>query len=115
MDFSAPVRLVVQPQKWQPGLVPERGCPASLWNRIIGLGARRHAKRPTAPWSDMTKQPVCPYCGLPMPAAEQPDIADQAAVIESMNREIRQLRETVARLRGSRAGLPLPRQDDRHV
>jgi hypothetical protein len=47
---------------------------------------------------------VCPYCGLPMPAAERPDNADQAVVIESMNREIRQLQETVARLRGSRAG-----------
>jgi hypothetical protein len=39
-----------------------------------------------------------------MPAVERPDHGDQAAVIESMNREIRQLRETVARLRGSRAG-----------
>ena len=52
----------------------------------------------------VSERSVCPYCGLPMPAAERPDNGDQAAVIESMNREIRQLRETVARLRGSRAG-----------
>jgi hypothetical protein len=39
-----------------------------------------------------------------MPEAERPDNADQTTVIESMDREIRQLRETVARLRGSRAG-----------
>jgi hypothetical protein len=58
---------------------------------------------------------VCPYCGLPMSVAERPDNADQAAVIESMNREIRQLRETVARLRGSRTGLPLAGQQDRHL
>ena len=54
----------------------------------------------------MSELSLCPYCGLPMPTAERPDIADQVAVIESMEREIRQLRETVARLRGSRAGLP---------
>ena len=54
----------------------------------------------------MSEQSVCPYCGLPLPVAERPDDADQVAVIESMNREIRQLRETVARLRGSRASLP---------
>jgi len=52
----------------------------------------------------MTEQSVCPYCGLPLPVAERPVHADQMAVIESMNREIKQLRETVARLRGSRAG-----------
>lgn len=63
----------------------------------------------------MSEPSVCPYCGLPMPAAERPDNADQAAVIESMNRKIRQLQETVARLRGSRAGLPLPRKHDRHL
>jgi hypothetical protein len=49
------------------------------------------------------EQSACPYCGLPIPVAEQPDNAEQAAVIESMKREIRQLRETVAMLRGSRA------------
>jgi hypothetical protein len=63
----------------------------------------------------VSERSVCPYCGLPMPVAERPDSADQAAVIESMNREIRQLRETVARLRGSRAGLPFAGQQDRHV
>jgi hypothetical protein len=60
----------------------------------------------------MSEQSVCPYCGLPLPVAERPDDADQVAVIESMNREIRQLRETVARLRGSRASLPLASPHD---
>jgi hypothetical protein len=44
----------------------------------------------------------CPYCGYPL-AEPAPD-ASQAAVIEAMDTEIRQLRETVALLRGVRAG-----------
>ena len=46
---------------------------------------------------------VCPHCGnlmiVPDPAADAAQ-----AIIESMDREIRQLRETVAMLRGARAG-----------
>ena len=51
----------------------------------------------------MSEQPVCPYCGCPV-AAPAPAPADAAAVIASMDREIRKLRETVALLRGARAG-----------
>ena len=47
---------------------------------------------------------ACPYCGLPIPVDGRRDDSEQAAVIESMRREIRQLQETVAMLRGTRAG-----------
>lgn len=52
----------------------------------------------------MSEQPECPYCGYPLARSESAAEASQAAVIESMDREIRKLRETVAMLRGARAG-----------
>jgi hypothetical protein len=57
----------------------------------------------------VTEKYVCPCCGylLDVPRqAENSGLAEGAvqAVIESMGREIRQLRETVAMLRGARAG-----------
>ena len=52
----------------------------------------------------MSEQPECPYCGYPLAMSESAAEASQAAVIESMDREIRKLRETVAMLRGARAG-----------
>lgn len=57
----------------------------------------------------MTEKYACPCCGylidVPQPAGDAAP-ADGAvqAVIESMDREIRRLRETVAMLRGARAG-----------
>jgi hypothetical protein len=52
----------------------------------------------------VSEQPECPYCGYPLARSESAAEASQAAVIESMDREIRKLRETVAMLRGARAG-----------
>lgn len=57
----------------------------------------------------MTEKYVCPCCGYLLdvpPQAEDSGPAEGVvqAVIESMGREIRQLRETVALLRGARAG-----------
>jgi hypothetical protein len=52
----------------------------------------------------MSEKSACPYCGVPLVVAEHRDDSDQAAVIESMHQEIRKLRETVAMLRGTRAG-----------
>ena len=51
----------------------------------------------------MNEKFVCPYCGN---IVEAPGHADDAiqAVVDSMAREIRLLRETVAQLRGVRAG-----------
>jgi hypothetical protein len=46
----------------------------------------------------------CPYCGYPLAAPGAAPDASQAAVIEAMDTEIRKLRETVALLRGARAG-----------
>jgi hypothetical protein len=60
-------------------------------------------------WGAVTEKYACPCCGylldVPEPAADADPPADAVrAVIESMDREIRQLRETVAMLRGARAG-----------
>jgi hypothetical protein len=54
-------------------------------------------------WCVVSEQCVCPQCGhlVDVPTSAQ-DAAE--AVIASMSREIRQLRETVALLRGARAG-----------
>ncbi len=57
----------------------------------------------------MSEKHACPCCGylldMPEPAADAAAHEDAVqAVIESMDREIRQLRETVAMLRGARAG-----------
>jgi hypothetical protein len=59
-------------------------------------------------WCAVSEKYACPCCGyllgIPEPAADTatPAVAVRA-VIESMDREIRQLRETVAMLRGARA------------
>ena len=54
-------------------------------------------------WYAVSEKVVCPHCGN---LVEVPDQSGDAAraVIESMDREIRMLRETVALLRGARAG-----------
>jgi transcription initiation factor IIE alpha subunit len=54
-------------------------------------------------WCAVSEKFTCPDCGN---LVEVPDQYDDAAraVIESMDREIRMLRETVALLRGARAG-----------
>ena len=51
----------------------------------------------------MSDKFVCPHCGN---IVDVPGPADDAiqAVVDSMTREIRLLRETVAQLRGVRAG-----------
>jgi transcription initiation factor IIE alpha subunit len=46
---------------------------------------------------------VCPHCGSIVEVPGRTDDANQA-VVDSMTREIRLLRETVAQLRGVRAG-----------
>lgn len=57
----------------------------------------------------MSEQTTCPNCGCPLSAPEpRPDSSGrdsgQSAVIAALEQEIRKLRETVALLRGSRAG-----------
>jgi transcription initiation factor IIE alpha subunit len=54
-------------------------------------------------WYAVSEKFICPDCGN---LVEVPDQSGDAAraVIESMGREIRMLRETVALLRGTRAG-----------
>lgn len=42
----------------------------------------------------------CPYCGYPLTTAEPARRAVDGDTIECLSQEIRQLRETVARLRG---------------
>ena len=51
----------------------------------------------------MNEKFVCPYCGNIVEVPGRTDDAIQA-VVDSMAREIRLLRETVAQLRGVRAG-----------
>jgi hypothetical protein len=53
----------------------------------------------------MTGHSRCPRCGHEVPFPQSAE-TDREAVIESMSREIRHLRETVAYLRGSAAGWP---------
>lgn len=43
----------------------------------------------------------CPYCAYPLGMAEAQRSTTDAQAIEQLSREVRQLRETVARLRGS--------------
>jgi hypothetical protein len=55
---------------------------------------------------DMTEGSGCPYCGLPLPASQAAGPRELPAAdadrrrIEELEREVRRLRETVARLRG---------------
>ena len=51
----------------------------------------------------MSEKLVCPHCGNIVHVPGRTDDAIQA-VVDSMAREIRLLRETVAQLRGVRAG-----------
>lgn len=50
----------------------------------------------------MSRSTSCPYCGYPLTTAEPARRAVDGDTIESLSQEIRQLRETVARLRGTR-------------
>ncbi len=46
----------------------------------------------------------CPYCGYPLTTAAPARHAVDGDTIETLSQEVRQLRETVARLRGTAQG-----------
>ncbi|MQA14795.1 MAG: hypothetical protein GEV09_11645 [Pseudonocardiaceae bacterium] len=50
----------------------------------------------------MSRSTSCPYCDYPLSTAEPARRAVDGDTIESLSQEIRQLRETVARLRATR-------------
>jgi hypothetical protein len=52
----------------------------------------------------VSERTVCPNCGCPVAIPEPAKDASHTAVIRSMEHEIRKLQETVAMLRGTRAG-----------
>lgn len=56
----------------------------------------------------MSRSTSCPYCGYPLTTAEPARHAVDGDTIQSLSQEIRQLRETVARLRGVGEGGPAP-------
>jgi transcription initiation factor IIE alpha subunit len=52
----------------------------------------------------MSRSTSCPYCGYPLTTAEPTRRAVDGDTIETLSQEIRQLRETVARLRSAGDG-----------
>jgi hypothetical protein len=95
------------------GHFPERcrGC-IMEWNGRASIDGDGPVAREGRVNHVTTRQFRCPRCGhvayIPQSAQDDPD-----AVIESLRREIRQLRETVACLRGSLGWQATPRGGSR--
>ena len=82
--------------------MPGRVCPARYGPRMMATG-RMGAIVLSREWEIVSEKFICPHCGNIVDAPGPADDAIQA-VVDSMTREIRLLRETVAQLRGVRAG-----------
>ena len=89
---------------WAPEISAGARLSGPLWPAHHGnRGASAPAIGLSRKWEIVSEKLICPHCGNIVEVPGRTDDAIQA-VVDSMAREIRLLRETVAQLRGVRAG-----------